>query len=88
MAVLPKKFKMSESTKSDWKEPHWYQNNVKDSIGSYHLEIPIGKFSHYNKQFLIYVEIRVLRELKKSMHNLKKNCSKSYALSIVSVGNV
>ena len=51
MSVPPKKLKLSKSSKQDWKAPEWYLDNIKDSVGSYYLEIPIGKFTDLYKLF-------------------------------------
>ena len=49
----PKKLKICQSTKDDWRSPEWYVTNVKDCVGRYYLDCPIGKFTSYDKAFFL-----------------------------------
>ena len=35
-----KRMKLTLSEKDDWRASSWYVTNCKDTVGSYHLEVP------------------------------------------------
>ena len=49
MAAARKRLRVQLSEKEDWKKDDWFVSNVKDAIGPYYVDVPVGTFSFYIK---------------------------------------
>ena len=44
MSAARKRLRVQHSEKADWTKEDWYVSNVKDCVGPYYVEVPVGKF--------------------------------------------
>lgn len=42
-----KRLRVEYSAKFCWKDADWYRSGVKDAVGPYYVDIPIGLFDTY-----------------------------------------